>query len=80
MEEKRDFFVRAGQIEDEDELMDELNELEAEMAAEEFEGVEIGSGALEYGQANKAPVIAAPAKNKAQTEEDELRALEQMMA
>jgi hypothetical protein len=37
MEEKQEFFVRAGQIEDEDELMDELNELEAQMAEEEFD-------------------------------------------
>ena len=49
MEEKRDFFVRAGAIEDEDDLLDELNELEAELAAEEFEGIEIGSGAVEMG-------------------------------
>lgn len=33
MEEKNEFFIRAGQIEDEDDLMDELNELEADMAA-----------------------------------------------
>lgn len=49
MEEKRDFFVRAGQIEDEDELMDELNDLEAEMAQEELDNIEIGHGAVEYG-------------------------------
>lgn len=29
MEEKNEFFVRAGQMDDEDELLDELNELEA---------------------------------------------------
>jgi len=49
MEEKNEFFIRAGQIEDEDDLMDELNELEAEMAAQELEDVEIGAGAVEYG-------------------------------
>jgi hypothetical protein len=30
--------------------MDELNELEAELAMEDFEGLEIGSGAVEIGQ------------------------------
>jgi hypothetical protein len=49
LEDKQDFFVRAGQIEDEDELMDELNELEAIMAEEELD-VEIGAGAVEYGK------------------------------
>lgn len=29
--------------------MDELNDLEAEMAAQDLEDVEIGSGAVEYG-------------------------------
>ena len=33
MAEKQEFFVRAGQMDDEDELLDELDELEAEMAA-----------------------------------------------
>jgi hypothetical protein len=47
MEEKQEFFVRAGQIENEDELMDELNELEAEMAMEDFEGVDIATGSVE---------------------------------
>lgn len=50
MEEKQEFFVRAGAIEDEDELMDELNELEAQMAEDEFNEVEVGTGAVEYGQ------------------------------
>ena len=47
MEEKQEFFVRAGQIENEDELMDELNELEAEMAMEDFEGVDIATGSVQ---------------------------------
>ena len=78
MEEKQEFFVRAGQIENEDELMDELNELEAEMAMEDFEGVDIATGSVE---AEHAPAQKAPAgKAKVQSEEDELRALEQLMA
>ena len=37
MEGIRDFFVDAGKVHDEDELMDELEELEAELAKEEME-------------------------------------------
>jgi hypothetical protein len=36
MDEKTEFFVSAGKMEDEDELLDELNELEAEMAEDEL--------------------------------------------
>ena len=46
MEEKQAFFVSAGKVEDEDELMNELDELEAEMAAEDFEGVDIAVGSV----------------------------------
>lgn len=49
MEEKTDFFIRAGQIEDQDELLDELEELEAKMAEEELEGLEVGTGKIEVG-------------------------------
>ena len=79
MEEKQQFFIDAGKVEDEDELMDELNELEADMLAAELESVEIGSGAIDSG---KLPGIAHPAKPQAakQSEEDELKALEMMMA
>lgn len=74
MDEKQEFFVRAGQMDNEDELLDELNELEAEMAMEDFEGVEIGMGSVE---SNQVPAQKAPAgKSKVQSEEDELRALE----
>lgn len=79
MEEKNEFFIRAGQIEDEDDLMDELNELEAEMAAQELEDVEIGAGAVEYGQ-EQIKVGGAKQPAKVQSEEDELKALEAMMA
>ncbi len=74
MEEKQEFFVRAGQIEDEDELMDELNELEAQMAEEEFDQMDVGTGAVEYGKKE------APVKAQEQSEEDELKALERLMA
>ena len=44
MEEKAEFFIQAGKLEDDDELLDELNELEAEDAAKELEEMEIGAG------------------------------------
>ena len=45
-DEKADFFIRAGELEDNDELLDELNELEADALANEMEAVEIGGGAI----------------------------------
>ena len=76
MEEKAEFFRGANQIDDEDELMDELNELEALNIEEELNEVEIGAGHV---ASNKVNVPAA--KNKAIVEEeDELKALERMMA
>ena len=50
MEEKQEFFINAGKVEDEEDLLDELNELEAEMAAAELEEVEIGSGLIHGGK------------------------------
>ena len=41
VDERAQFFINAGQAEDNDELMDELEELEAEMAEEEFAKEEI---------------------------------------
>ena len=81
MDEKNDFFVRAGQMEDEDELMDELNELEAQMEDEELAKLEIGAGALHMGldvPAQKQPAARAQV-NLQQSEEDELKALEALM-
>jgi hypothetical protein len=49
MEEKQDFFIQAGRIDNEDELLDELNELEAEMAEDELAQLELGSGPLKGG-------------------------------
>lgn len=57
--------------------MDELNELEAQMAEEELDQIEVGKGAVEYGQGQPQPMPAK--KGKAQTEEDEMKALEAMM-
>lgn len=47
-EERSEFFVNAGKVAgaDEDDLMDELEQMEADMAAQELENVEIGSGAV----------------------------------
>lgn len=53
VEERSAFFINAGQQEDNDELMDELNELEAEMAGEEFDQMEVPSGVISGAQANE---------------------------
>ncbi|CDW78314.1 vacuolar sorting protein [Stylonychia lemnae] len=79
MDEKTDFFVRAGQMEDEDDLLDELNELEAELAEDELAQLEIGSDPLDMG-AGPVKQPAARVQNKVQNEDDELRALEAMMS
>ncbi len=47
MEEKNEFFINAAKVEDDEELMNELEELEAEMAADELEQVEIGTGHIQ---------------------------------
>jgi hypothetical protein len=59
MEERADFFIQAGKLEDDDDLMDELNELEAESAAHELEALEIGSGAIK-GNAQPSQPIYVP--------------------
>ena len=79
MEEKTEFFVQAANIEDQDDLLAELDELEAEQAAEELESIEIGKGAVNAG---KGGAIAQPnmQKTKSAQEDDELKQLEMMMA
>ena len=44
--ERQEFFINAGKTDDEDELLDELDQLEAEMAEEELNKVDIGGGAI----------------------------------
>ena len=44
MEEKREFFIQAGKLEDDDALLEELDELEALAAADELNSVEVGAG------------------------------------
>lgn len=72
MEEKREFFVQAGKLEDEDDLLDELNEMEAEMAGKELEELEIGAGHV---QAKEQPMHVGAGAAKARSEEDELNEL-----
>lgn len=76
MAEKQEFFMSAGKADDEDELLNELDELEAEMAESELEALEIGSAPIRGGQ----PIANGRAKAAEANEEDELKALERMMA
>lgn len=64
--ERAEFFINAQGTDQDDELLDELNELEAEMAEEEM-NVEIGQGSVaeaDKKQQQKQPVIGG--KQKAQ--------------
>ena len=45
-EERADVFIRMANAEDNEDLLDELNELEADVAARELEELEIGAGAI----------------------------------
>ncbi len=74
-EEKNQFFIDAANSADNDDLLEELNELEALQAAEELENVEIGTGRIEAkGGAAQIHVQAG------KSEEDELDELKMMMA
>ncbi|CDW89679.1 vacuolar sorting protein [Stylonychia lemnae] len=83
MEEVQDFFIKSSQVENEDELLDELNELEAFQAQEELDQIDIG----------KRPILVGPSaedqgKSKKissqnisdQELDDELKELERLMA
>lgn len=67
--------MNAGKVEDEDLLLDELDELEAEMAQAQLEDVHIGVGALISGE--KPPI---KAQQKPLNEKEELEALEKLMS
>lgn len=79
MDERADFFIRAGGQEgDNDELLEELNQLEADALANELEAVEIGGGAIKnHGQTTG---FVTSGGVSAKNDEDELRQLEAMMS
>lgn len=77
VQERQDFFVNVGNQDDNDELLDELDDLEAEMAAEDFDGLEIGSGAVKNKE-DAVPVQSEKVDSKKQ--QDEADMLAQMMA
>lgn len=81
VDERAQFFISAGQQEDNDELMDELDALEAEMAEEDFAKTEIGSGAIIGALDNEQKVKPQPAKaaQKQDVDEDEARLAALMM-
>ena len=47
MEEIQDFFQKARNVEDEDDLLEELNQLEAAQIEEEMDRMKVRSGKLE---------------------------------
>ena len=46
VQERQEFFINAGQVDDEDELLDELDALEAEMVEDDLNAMEVGAGAV----------------------------------
>lgn len=81
-DERADFFIRAGGVEDNDELLDELNQLEADATGAEFEEMEVGAGAIKGKNQGMGAAIHQPAAGTSvgQSDEDELRQLEMMMS
>lgn len=78
----QDFFINAaGQQEDNEDLLDELEELEAEMAQDELD-VEIGSGAVKSQfvaqQQQQIPAQKAGGGKKQEMDDEDM--LAQMMA
>ncbi len=78
VQERQDFFINAGNQEDNDDLMDELNELEAEMAEDELD-IEIGAGDVLGVEKNRAQQE-APARGRPQAQDNDEDLLAQMMA
>lgn len=78
-EEKNQFFIDAANTADNDDLLNELNEMEAEFAAQELENVEIGTGRIEA-KGGAAQIHVQPAAAIGKSEEDELDELKMMMA
>ena len=81
-EERADFFRQAAGADQDDDLLDELNELEAEMAEDEMD-IEIGAGSIAQSDKinqQKQPVIGAGGKQKAPAQQDDEDLLAQMMA
>lgn len=74
---RQEFFLNAAGQEENDELMDELNELEAEMAEDEL-NVEIGSGAVKNEFKVSQPIAQGKVSQKQEQNEEDL--LAQMMA
>ena len=75
LEEKQDFFIKAGQIEDADDLLNELDELEADLVKSELEGLSLAPLRVE----SERTLVGKP-KGPQSEEEKELADLERMMA
>ena len=63
VKERQEFFIGLGGQEDNDELLDELDELEAEMAADDLD-VEVGAGAVKHDKIGAEGQVEAPQKAK----------------
>eukprot|EP00347_Sterkiella_histriomuscorum_P010851 403374681 len=80
MEEIQDFFQKARNVEDEDDLLEELNQLEAAQIEEEMDRMKVGAGKLE-GIAQGGQIKASNQQIANESDLDrELRELEQLMS
>lgn len=78
MDERAEFFIRAGGQEDKDDLLEELNQLEADALAGELEDIEIGGGAIK-GKAPAMGVTSGASTAMAAEEDDDARQLAALM-
>ena len=77
VQDRQEFFINAANKDDDEELLDELDELEAELAQEDFDDMEVASGNLIGAKSEEQPIQNKAKPNKQQDEADMLA---QMMA
>ena len=76
MEDRQNFFAEAAQGEDDEDLLAQLDEYEADAVGAEIEGMEVGTAGIANPNPNPVPAT-SQAEEEAQKELDEL---ERMMA
>ena len=64
VQDRQDFFINAANKDDDDELLDELDELEAELAQEDFDDMEVASGSVIGAKSQEQPIQNKAKPNK----------------
>ena len=74
--ERQDFFMGIANKDDDEELLDELDALEAELVGEDFDQLEVESGVINVPQnQQQVPVYNKPAAAKQEDDVEQLRAM-----